>query len=68
MTYVAWDSRIGLTPKNFYYRKWGIDRIAPLMRARDIGPYQFVTTLKLNNRRFINVFRLRAAKLPASTE
>jgi len=59
ITYIAWDSRIGLTPNNSYYKKWGIDRIAVLSRPRSTGPYEFITQLKHNDRRYINVFRLR---------
>ena len=59
ITYIAWDSRIGLTPTNSYYKKWGIDRIAVLSRPRSIGPYGFITQLKHSDRRYINVFRLR---------
>jgi len=57
--YVAWDSRIGLTPTNSYYKKWGIDRIAMLSRPQSIGPYEFITHLKYSDRRYINLFRLR---------
>ena len=57
--YVAWDSRIGLTPTNSYYKKWGIDRIAMLARPQSTGPYEFITQLKHSDRRYINVFRLR---------
>jgi hypothetical protein len=56
--YVAWDSRIGLTPNNTYYRRWGIDRIAMLSRPQSTGPYEFITQLKHSDRRYINVFRL----------
>jgi hypothetical protein len=57
--YVAWDSRIGLTPTNSYYKKWGIERIAMLSAPRSIGPYEFITQLKYSDRRYINLFRLR---------
>jgi hypothetical protein len=57
--YVAWDSRIGLSPTNSYYKKWGIDRIAMLARPQSIGPYEFITQLKYSDTRFINLFRLR---------
>jgi hypothetical protein len=57
--YVAWDSRIGLSPTNSYYKKWGIERIAMLSAPRSIGPYEFITQLKYSNRRYINLFRLR---------
>ena len=57
--YVAWDSRIGLTPANSYYKKWGIAKIAMLARPQSTGPYEFITQLKHSDRRYINVFRLR---------
>ncbi|HIJ67605.1 MAG TPA: hypothetical protein HPP87_02310 [Planctomycetes bacterium] len=59
ITYIAWDSRIGLSPTNSYYKKWGIDRIAMLARPQSTGPYEFITQLKYSNRRYINLFRLR---------
>jgi len=59
ITYIAWDSRIGLTPTNSYYKKWGIDRIAMLSAPRSTGPYEFITQLKYSDRRYINLFRLR---------
>jgi len=59
ITYIAWDSRIGLTPTNSYYKKWGIDRIAVLSAPRSTGPYEFITQLKHSDRRYINLFRLR---------
>jgi hypothetical protein len=64
ITYVAWDSRIGLTPNNSYYRKWGIERIAMLAQRRSVGPYEFLTQLKYSDRRYINVFRLRKPDTP----
>lgn len=59
VAYVAWDSRIGLTPGNSYYKKWRISRIASLGKPRSIGPYEFITQLKQSDRRFINIFKLR---------
>ena len=59
VTYVAWDSRIGLAPNNSYYKKWGISRITILAKPQSIGPYEFVTQLKQNDRRYINIFKLR---------
>ncbi len=58
VAYVAWDSRIGLTPNNSYYKKWGISRIAMLGKPQSIGPYEFVTQLKQNDRKYINIFKL----------
>jgi hypothetical protein len=61
ITYIAWDSRIGLAPADDYYKIWKIANIAPLAAGRDIdiGPYQFITQLIANQRRYINVYRLR---------
>ena len=59
ITYVTWDSRIGLSnPNGKYYRLWGIKRIAPLARTDDLGPYEYITQLKASERRFVNIFRL----------
>lgn len=58
ITYVAWDSRMGLCPGDRYYKWWKMSNIAPLAAGRDIGPYQFVTQLKANQRRYVNVYRL----------
>ncbi len=59
ITYVAWDSRIGLTPNNSYYKKWRISRIEMLAKPQSIGPYEFIAQLKQNDRRYINIFKLR---------
>ena len=59
ITYVSWDSRIGYVPSDDYYKMWRIQNIAPLAAGRDTGPYQFITQLRANERRFINVYRLR---------
>lgn len=59
ITYVAWDSRIGLAPSDYYYKIWKMQNIAPLAAGRDTGPYQFITQLRANERRYINVYRLK---------
>jgi hypothetical protein len=59
ITYVAWDSRVGLVPTDHYYKYWKMSNIAPLIVAKDIGPYQFITQLRVNQRRYINLYRLR---------
>jgi hypothetical protein len=64
ITYVTWDSRIGLSPSDDYYKIWKIQNIAPLAAARDVGPYQFIAQLRANERRYINVYRLRAPPIP----
>jgi len=59
ISYIAWDSRIGFTPKNKYYRNWGCKNIAMLAQPKDNGPYQFIKQIKINQRRFINIFHLK---------
>lgn len=59
ITYVAWDSRLGLTPNDLYYKRWRLKNIAALAYGKDIGPYEFVTQIRANQRRFINIFRLK---------
>lgn len=59
ITYVAWDSREGLVPSDHYYKYWKMSNIAPLAAAKDIGPYQFITQIRVNQRRYINLYRLR---------
>jgi len=60
ITYIAWDSRLGMVPSDRYYKMWGMKNIAMLARPRDIGPYKYLITIKINQRRFINIFELRA--------
>ena len=59
ITYVAWDSRVGLVPTDHYYKYWKMSNIAPLIAGGDVGPYQFITQLRANQRRYINLYRLR---------
>jgi hypothetical protein len=59
ITYVAWDSREGLVPSDHYYKYWKMANIAPLAVGRDIGPYQFITQFRVNERRYLNLYRLR---------
>jgi hypothetical protein len=59
ITYVAWDSRLGLNPENEYYKFWGLKNIAMLAQPKSIGPYEFITQIRANEKRFIYIFRLR---------
>jgi len=59
ITYVAWDSRIGLESGDPYYTYWKVTNIAPLEAGKDIGPYQFITQLKTIFEEYINIYRLR---------
>ena len=47
ITYVAWDSRIGFSPKDSYYKLWNIQKIAPLSKPRDVGPFEFIKKIDL---------------------
>jgi hypothetical protein len=59
--YVAWDSRIGYSPKNKYYRLWKMQRVAFMIKPQDWGPLKFVK--KIQNEyypnRFINIYKLQ---------
>jgi hypothetical protein len=60
VTYVAWDSRSGLkTMGEHYYKKWGMQNIAILETPQSVGPYEFVAQIRVNEKQFINVFRLQ---------
>ncbi len=59
ITYVAWDSRIGLTPTVPYYTYWKVANISPLISGKDVGPYQFITQIKAGKERYVNLYRLR---------
>lgn len=61
ITYVCWDSRVGLTSESYkYYRQWGIERIKALGRGNDVGSFEFVEKIESSRPdRYINIFRLR---------
>jgi hypothetical protein len=59
ITYIAWDSRIGHVPGNYYYKSWRMGNIASLASGKDVGPYQFITQLKAKKGEYINLYRLR---------
>ena len=59
INYAAWDSRMGLTPGNRYYKSWKMANIAPLALGRDVGPYQFITQFRVNKRSYLNLYRLK---------
>ncbi len=59
ITYVAWDSRLGLQPKNRYYEYYGLDNLSSLAEPEDSGPYEFTTQFKVSSERYVNLFRLR---------
>lgn len=59
ITYVTWDSVGGRAVGGRYYKLWGFKNIAILSKPKDVGPYEFVTQIKVNDRQLINVFKLR---------
>lgn len=65
ITYVAWDSRMGLATASPYYKYWKMSNIAPLGSGKNLGPYQLITQLKADRREYrkegeyINLYRLR---------
>ncbi|MBN1816014.1 MAG: hypothetical protein JW828_01550 [Sedimentisphaerales bacterium] len=64
ITYIAWDSRLGLATTNSYYRKYKLSRIEPLIHPDQLGLYEvhleFLDYLETPSRyRFINIYRLR---------
>lgn len=62
VTYIAWDSRIGLFPDDVFYKLMKLENIDMLRRPQSIGPYEYITTIfhKTEKWRYINIFRLRA--------
>jgi len=67
ITYLAWDSRAGFGG-GFYYELWGLKNIAMLVEPKSIGPYEFVTQIRVSKNRFINIFRLRKMPSPPSSQ
>ena len=62
ITYVAWDSRVGFNdPNQYMYRLWKMASLAPLVRPNDLGPYKYTGSIRLNKRKFINIFRLASS-------
>jgi len=68
ITYIAWDSRMGLSFGGFYYELWGLKNITMLIEPRSIGPYEFVTQIRISKNRFINIFRLRKTPPPPPSQ
>ncbi|MBC8481383.1 MAG: hypothetical protein H8D47_01800 [Planctomycetes bacterium] len=59
ISYVAWDSRMGLVPRSRYYKSWKMSNIAPLQKPADSKDYEFIKTIVANRRRYINLFKLK---------
>lgn len=62
ITYVVWDSRLGLRPQDRYYWMMGLhDLTQPpydLSKPRSAGPYEYLTTLKSPFGRYVHIFKL----------
>ena len=60
VTYIAWDSRVGLSSDDVFYKLARLDNIAMLRNKQSEGPYEYLTTIvhPKDNRRYINIFRL----------
>jgi len=57
ISYIAWDSRLGLFPNSRYGKEYGVGRTSFLRQPRSAGPCRYLATLG-SRRRFIHVFRL----------
>jgi hypothetical protein len=68
VTYVAWDSRIGLSPQDSYYKAWNIQKIAPLSQPRDVGPFKYIKTIEYSSRRYIYIFKFNPPSPPPAEE
>jgi hypothetical protein len=67
ITYVIWDSRVGLRVGSRYYNLWGIENIDMLSRPQTVDPYEFIEQIWVNEKQFINIFRLiRPASVPVA--
>jgi len=60
ITYVIWDSRLGLNVGGRYYKLYRLDNIKMLARPRSIGPFEFLKQIRISDRRFLHIFRLRS--------
>ncbi|MFA6185807.1 MAG: hypothetical protein WC770_01155 [Phycisphaerae bacterium] len=59
ITYVVWASREGLS-RDASYHQTNLDKnIAMLREPKSIGPYEYITTIKANQYRYVNIFRLK---------
>jgi hypothetical protein len=59
VTYVVWDSRAAIDRDRRFYNMWHIENINFLSQPRSIGPFEYITTLRENDRRFLYIFRLK---------
>jgi hypothetical protein len=68
ITYLAWDSRLGLATGDSYYLKYGLSRIQTLRAGRDTGPWKFVTRIAQSQMRYINIYRLQSPADSSATK
>jgi hypothetical protein len=71
ITYVVWDSRLGLVPRDRYYWMNGLhDLTRPpfdLSKPRSVGPYEYLTTLTSPyTGRYVHIFRLKSRPAASS--
>jgi len=65
VTYIAWDSRKGLKQRDRRYKLWRLDNIAALANQQNAGPFEYINSIRVSKRRFINIFRLNKADASA---
>jgi hypothetical protein len=69
ITYIAWDSRIGMAKENRYYNLWRIENTDQLEYGESVGPYEYITTLEGSSMyeypRVIHIYRLNESALQA---
>lgn len=79
ITYVAWDSRLGLALQNAYYRMYKLDRIAFLgprsgpdnkmvLPPKKNGPFQLIGAIQNSHYPFRFIFIYRLDPLPSAEE
>jgi hypothetical protein len=61
VTYVVWDSRLGLATNDRYHRLFGLNNITMLSQPKSVGPYEYVKTFTsgIDRRRYVHIFKLR---------
>lgn len=58
LTYVAWDSRLGLVPQDEYYRNWGLQKIHALGGGKNVGLFTLIRKFEGSSRRYIYLYRV----------
>jgi hypothetical protein len=59
ISYIAWDSRLGLLKGSYYYINWRLENIAALEKPRTTGVYEFIDQIYVSEKQYINIFMLR---------